>query len=88
MGCYAKQCVISSCASVDLSHLNNIKPVVIRYLRSEEIKYMSTKVWCDCILYHPRQQHFMLMTGVHSESPIRGELGYAHWPQLVQKGNF
>src|SRR6218665_188840 len=30
----------------------------------------------------PRQQKFRAMNGAHLASPIRGELGYAHWPQL------
>src|SRR6218665_417955 len=30
----------------------------------------------------PRQQKFNEMNGGHLASPIRGELGYAHWPQL------
>src|SRR6218665_3248479 len=32
--------------------------------------------------YGPRQQKFRAMNGAHLASPIRGELGYAHWPQL------
>src|SRR6218665_4145261 len=28
------------------------------------------------------QQKFRAMNGAHLASPIRGELGYAHWPQL------
>src|SRR6218665_3498393 len=30
----------------------------------------------------PRQQKFRAMNRAHLASPIRGELGYAHWPQL------
>ena len=30
----------------------------------------------------PRQQKINEMNGAHLVSPIRGELGYAHWPQL------
>src|SRR6218665_1973407 len=30
----------------------------------------------------PRQQTFRAMNGAHLASPIGGELGYAHWPQL------
>ena len=30
----------------------------------------------------PRQQKIIAMNGAHLASPIRGELGYAHWPQL------
>src|SRR6218665_61475 len=30
----------------------------------------------------PRQQKFRAMIGAHLASPIRGELGYAHWPLL------
>src|SRR6218665_3714576 len=36
---------------------------------------------CMCIPW-PRQQNFRAMNGAHLASPIRGELGYAHWPQL------
>src|SRR6218665_505197 len=35
-----------------------------------------------CIYTKPRQQKFRAMNGAHLASPIRGELGYAHWPQL------
>src|SRR6218665_2328343 len=31
---------------------------------------------------HPRQQKIRTMNGAHLASPIRGELGYAHRPQL------
>src|SRR6218665_2296723 len=30
----------------------------------------------------PREQKFRAMNGAHLASPIRGALGYAHWPQL------
>ena len=30
----------------------------------------------------PRRQKINAMNGAHLASPIRGELGYAHWPQL------
>src|SRR6218665_1149829 len=30
----------------------------------------------------PRQQKINAMNGAHLASPIRGQLGYAHWPQL------
>ena len=33
-------------------------------------------------LGYPSQQKFRAMNGAHLASPIRGELGYAHWPQL------
>src|SRR6218665_3069637 len=37
---------------------------------------------CVCIYTKlPRQQKFRAMNGAHLASPIRGELGYAHWPQ-------
>ena|SRR6218665_648234 len=32
--------------------------------------------------FKPRQQKFNEMNGARLASPIRGELGYAHWPQL------
>src|SRR6218665_3800305 len=34
------------------------------------------------IRIQPRQQKINEMNGAHLVSPIRGELGYAHWPQL------
>src|SRR6218665_2353325 len=34
------------------------------------------------IISFPRQQKFRAMNGAHLASPVRGELGYAHWPQL------
>src|SRR6218665_2228309 len=34
----------------------------------------------------PSQKKFMAMNGAHLASPIRGELGYAHWPQLGTTG--
>src|SRR6218665_942406 len=38
---------------------------------------------CKCRRrYMPRQQKINEMNGAHLVSPIRGELGYAHWPQL------
>src|SRR6218665_1042131 len=36
----------------------------------------------DYPIYPCRQQKFKEMNGAHLASPIRGELGYAHWPQL------
>ena len=30
----------------------------------------------------PRQQKFMEKNVAHLASPIRGKLGFAHWPQL------
>ncbi len=33
-------------------------------------------------MIYPRQQKINEMNGAHLVSPIRGELGYAHWPQL------
>ena len=32
--------------------------------------------------WYPTQQKINEMNGAHSASPIRRELGYAHWPQL------
>ena len=32
--------------------------------------------------YQPIQQNINEMNGAHLASPIRGELGYAQWPQL------
>jgi len=39
-------------------------------------------VLISLILCLPRQQKFKAMNGAHLASPIRGELGYARWPQL------
>src|SRR6218665_2109991 len=40
------------------------------------------RVCAHYIYTKPRQQKFRAMNGAHLTSPIRGELGYAHWPQL------
>src|SRR6218665_3161331 len=41
---------------------------------------------CVCVHIYiytkPRQQKFRAMNGAHLANAIRGELGYAHWPQL------
>src|SRR6218665_1363690 len=44
-------------------------------------------VACVCVpvcayITRPMQQKFRAMNGAHLASPMRGELGYAHWPQL------
>ena len=44
-------------------------------------------LWLSDLYYknykHPRQQKFRAMNGAHLASYIiRGELGYANWPQL------
>ena len=36
----------------------------------------------DLLNANPRKQKFNEMNWAHLASPIRGELGYAHWPQL------
>src|SRR6218665_3649865 len=41
---------------------------------------LSNEIVADGAL--PKQQKFRAMNGAHLASPIRGELGYAQWPQL------
>src|SRR6218665_4045146 len=49
----------------------------------EHVHYwLSKKLSIFKSLACPRQQKFRAMNGAHLASPIRGELGYAHWPQL------
>src|SRR6218665_4016028 len=67
------------------SHNNNFPSVLFTLLR-----WVYGCLWpaCACVrlrayVYaNPRQQKFRAMTGADLPSPIRGELGYAHWPQL------
>ena len=47
----------------------------------EEI-YDELDITAEYIDLLPRQQKIDAMNGAHLASPIRGELGYAHWPQL------
>src|SRR6218665_1828437 len=67
------------------SHNNNFPSVVFTLLRCV---YGCRWPACACVrvcayIYtKPRQQKFRAMNGAHLASPIRGELGYAHWPQL------
>src|SRR6218665_3837423 len=68
------------------SHNNNFPSGVFTLLRC-----VYDRLWpaCACVrvcvsiyMYtKPRQQKFRAMNGAHLASPIRGELGYAHWPQ-------
>src|SRR6218665_3390175 len=57
--------------------------------------YMRMRVWLYAFMYmciayvmfmraygYVSQQKITEMNGAHLASPIRGELGYAHWPQL------
>ena len=44
-------------------------------VQREEVKRFIVRV-------SPRQQKINEMNGAHLVSPIRGELGYADWPQL------
>ena len=43
------------------------------------IKFCDTRAQNPSL---PRQQKINEMNGAHLVSQIRGELGYAHWPQL------
>src|SRR6218665_2281930 len=70
------------------SHNNNFPSVVFTLLRCV---YGCLWPACACVracvgiyiyIKLPRQQKFRAMKGAHLASPIRGERGYAHWPQL------
>src|SRR6218665_3027793 len=65
------------------SHNNNFSSVVFTLLRCV---YGCLWPACACVRVcaytKPRQQKFRTMNWAHLASPIRGELGYAHWPQL------
>src|SRR6218665_1249846 len=67
------------------SHNNNFPSVVFTLL---QCVYRCLLPACACVrvcayIYtKPRQQKFRAMNGAHLASPTRGELGYAHWPQL------
>src|SRR6218665_947882 len=68
------------------SHNNNFPSVVFTLLRC--VYGCLWPVACVCVrmcayIYtKPSQQKFRAMNGAHLVSQIRGELGYAHWPQL------
>src|SRR6218665_20023 len=71
------------------SHNNNFPSVVFTLLRWVYgclwPACACVRVWAYIYIYiyiKPRQQKFRVMNGVYLESVIRGELGYAHWPQL------
>src|SRR6218665_2646874 len=65
------------------SHNNNFPSVVFTLLRCV---YGCLWPACPCVCIYiytnTRQKKFRSMNGAHLASPIRGELGYAHWPQL------
>ena len=71
------------------SHNNNFPSVVLHYC---DVSMAACGLWpacvcvraCLCIYIYTklRQQKFRAMNEAHLASPIRGELGYAHWPQL------
>src|SRR6218665_111219 len=67
------------------SHKTNFPTAVFTLLRC--VYRCLWPVACVCVrvcayIPSPRQQKFRAMNGAHLASPIRGELGYAHWPQL------
>src|SRR6218665_3652551 len=57
---------------------NNSVKLVIPVLQMYRWVFNLSLNW----IIDPRQQKFKAMNGAHLASPIRGELGYAHWPQL------
>src|SRR6218665_3405894 len=67
------------------SHKTNFQTAVFTLLRC--VYRCLCSVACVCVrvcayIPRPRQQKFRAMNAAHLASPIRGELGYAHWPQL------
>src|SRR6218665_317434 len=64
------------------SHKTNFPTAVFTLLRCVYRCLYGLWPACVCIYTKPRQQKFRAMNGAHLASPIRGELGYAHWPQL------
>src|SRR6218665_3671415 len=70
------------------SHNNNFPRVVFTLLRCVygclwPVACVCVRVCAYiCIYTNPSQQKFRAMNGAHLASPIRGELGYAHWPHL------
>src|SRR6218665_805739 len=69
------------------SHKTNFPTAVFTLLRCVYgclwLACACVRVWAYIYIYtKPRQQKFRAMNGAHLASPIRGELGYAHWPQL------
>src|SRR5688572_33001859 len=56
------------------------KRSLIGTIRGRQKKWIGHILRSDTLL--PRQQNFRGINGACLPSPIRGELGYAHWPQL------
>ena len=52
---------------------------ILAGLESPTVRFETRRLTCEI---SPRQQKINEMNGAHLVSPIRGELGYAHWPQL------
>jgi len=52
---------------------------------SEVIKNLKEDNAKQYLRRHPKQQKIREMNGANLDSPIRGELGYAHRPQLDPK---
>src|SRR6218665_3890337 len=67
------------------SHKTNFPTAVFTLLRC--VYRCLWPVACVCVrvcayIPSPGSKKFRAMNGAHLASPIRGELGYAHWPQL------
>src|SRR6218665_2122383 len=63
-----------------MTPLDNILMFLYYIIFLEISRSIHSKIWgIACV---PRQQKFRAMNGAHLASPIREELGYAHWPQL------
>src|SRR6218665_3377888 len=82
---YMKKCIASSSNKIFYIQktifysANNAESNAVLH---DTIACSSIFIWPTRKLLLPRQQNFRGMNGAHSASPIRGELGYAHWPQL------
>src|SRR6218665_2653491 len=68
------------------SHNNNFRASCLHYCDASMAACGLRVRACVCVhIYIPSpcsQQKFRAMNGAHLANPIRGELGYAHWPQL------
>src|SRR6218665_2639076 len=58
------------------------RPLPVGYAPTTGDRSYKTFLWLRIPRCNPRQQKFRAMNGANLASPIKGELGYAHWPQL------
>src|SRR6218665_77670 len=85
-GTSTKRITISICSLVSDSHQNISKfPILVAARQADAVAHQwaaAPRLRTAALRTLPRQQKFRAMNGAHLASPIRGELGYAHWPQL------